>query len=120
MEPLFSATVPGTPIPQSRPRVTRDGRVYHGARSTNYRRALVLTLRTAIPWRMPALSGVAVELRARGLRANSDLDNLAKQVLDALVDAGVLAGDSVRHVRALSVTAIDDGEPRVEVAIRSI
>jgi len=43
---------------------------------------------------------------------DADVDNLAKAVLDALVDAGVLANDSWRFVPSLSVRVlpIRDGE----------
>ena len=55
-------------------------------------------------------------IEAAGVRANGDLDNVAKAVLDALQDAGVLASDDVRTVKCLTVRVID-GEPRTEVTI---
>jgi Holliday junction resolvase RusA-like endonuclease len=52
-----------------------------------------------------------------GARANSDLDNHAKMIVDALQDSGVIASDDVRVVRELVVRTVD-GEARTEVTIR--
>jgi len=44
-----------------------------------------------------------VSIHLYGAPVNSDLDNHAKQVMDALQEAGVLASDDVRVVRYLFV-----------------
>jgi len=47
-------TVPGDPVPQSRPRVTRTGHVYYADRIVRYRREVVLAARAA---RLPLREG---------------------------------------------------------------
>ena len=47
-------TVPGDPVPQSRPRVTRSGHVYYADRIVRYRREVVLAARAA---RLPLREG---------------------------------------------------------------
>ena len=59
---------------------------------------------------------LSVTIEVAGMRANSDLDNLAKGILDALQDAGVIASDDRRTVRELIVRVIT-GEPRTVVTI---
>jgi len=123
---LFHCTVPGKPIPQGRGRHGK-GRVYYGKRSVSQRGTLksafyfahmdehgnVHTERDTIA--VPC----SVTIEACGMRVDSDLDNHAKMVLDALQDAGVLASDDVRTVRELVVRVVD-GEPRTVVTITAM
>jgi crossover junction endodeoxyribonuclease RusA len=48
-------------------------------------------------------SPVSFQMIIHGCRKNSDLDNRIKAVLDLLVHAGILEGDSVQHVQSLDV-----------------
>ena len=100
----FSCTVPGTPVPQGRVRIPRWGKPYYPARSKAHRALLVAAF--SIAWKQPALEGpVRVRVEVYGAPANSDLDNHAKQVMDALQEAGVIKSDDIRVVRYLAVEA---------------
>lgn len=95
--------VQGTPIPQGRPKVAVRGKfphVYYSKRGAAYRATLVQIFEGA---GRPAWSRACVVIEAFGMRASADPDNLAKQVLDALVSAGVLSNDTCKVVRALHV-----------------
>lgn len=98
-------TVPGDPVPQSRPRVTRSGNVYYADRIVRYRREVVLAARAArLPLREgPVWLGIeAVFQRPKshikkrggvGVRPDAaafpfsrgDCSNLAKGIEDALL-----------------------------------
>jgi crossover junction endodeoxyribonuclease RusA len=78
----FSLTIPGKPVPLQRSR-TQRGRHYLPARSKTYR------LLVQAEWMCAgrhSLGGVpfAASMRFYGARANADLDNLCKAILDAL------------------------------------
>jgi Holliday junction resolvase RusA-like endonuclease len=77
-----SLVIPGRPVPLQRSR-TSSGRHYLPARSKTYR------LTVAAEWMAagrPSLGDAqfAASMRFYGARANADLDNLVKAVLDAL------------------------------------
>lgn len=111
-----SFTLAGVPVPQGRPRVSKFG-TYYSKRSQAYRKELTWALKAW--WTPPALERAAVSIAASGTRKGTDGDNLAKQVLDAMVDAGVIVGDSLEHVHTLTVRAYDAGEPMLLVMIES-
>ena len=74
--------IPGTPIPLGRHR-TGKGRTYLPARSRAYR-TLIQTCWMASG--RPSLGGLpfACSMRFYGLRANADLDNAIKAIMDSL------------------------------------
>jgi Holliday junction resolvase RusA-like endonuclease len=98
--------VPMKPIPQGRARVPRFGKPYYPKTSNDYRAKLVKLLVQYEPIKGP----VAIEVELYGARVDSDLDNHAKMILDALSDARIIEKDDVRIVRQLSLYAMD-GEP---------
>lgn len=114
MAPLFYCTVPGVPVPQSRARTTKNG-TFYSARSTAHRHELAWRFKEAYAPRQTG-SAVSILIEVAGMRADSDLDNHAKMVLDALVDACVLARDDVTVVRELVVRVVS-GEPRTAVTV---
>ena len=117
--PLFSCTVLGKPVPQGRARTTRFGTFY--PKTSKIQRVRLTSAFTLVDnWldcndeRFSRPVSLLVEVA--GMRANSDLTNHLKMVEDALVDAGVLAGDDVRIVREITGRVID-GVPRTIVTI---
>jgi Holliday junction resolvase RusA-like endonuclease len=70
--------------------------------------------------RPPKEFPVEVVVRVTGkLNVQRDLDNLMKPLLDALVSAGVLAEDDVRHVTGLDAKyKATGGEPIATVSLR--
>ena len=116
---LFSCTVRARPIPQGRARTTRFGTFYPKS-SKEHRHLLVDSFQCAnIGQWININEPVSVLIEVAGSRANGDLDNHCKAVLDALVDAGVLASDDVRVVQELIVRVVE-GEPRTKVTIRTM
>lgn len=96
----------GTPIPQGRSRGGRWGH-YYPKGSTDHRESLAAAFAEQaanydLP--LPINEPIYVHIHLAGPRKNSDLDNHAKQILDALQDAGVIAEDDVRVVCELRVT----------------
>lgn len=113
---LFRCVVPGKPVPQGRARTTKFGTFYPKT-SKAHRKVLTAAFAGTETKHPIHEMTVALHVGIAGARANSDLDNHAKMVLDALQDAGVIASDDVRTVRELVVRAVD-GEPRTVVEIR--
>ena len=101
------------PVPQGRGRVSR-GRVYYGMRDRAYRAELVIKLRQykGKAQRKPC----AIEIEIAGANPRSDLDNHAKAIMDALVEAGVLEDDNLGIVERLEIEAVD-GPPGVVIRV---
>jgi Holliday junction resolvase RusA-like endonuclease len=107
----------GQPVPQDRPRVARTGHVYYGPRSTAHKASLARQMKAA--WTGAPLAGpLRVSVAFAGMRANADLDNGLKMVLDALQDAGVIAGDDISVVTEVTGRVVQ-GEPHTLVFIES-
>jgi Holliday junction resolvase RusA-like endonuclease len=87
-------------------------------KTREYRDWLAEAIPTLATLRPPARFPVAIIVRVTGkLNVQRDLDNLLKPVGDALVDAGVLPADDVRHVTHWDVRYFRD-ERQPVVAIR--
>lgn len=104
--------IPGVPIPQGRLRHARWGKPYYPKTSNRHRKYLVEQIESheVSPFDGP----VMVEITVHRPRANSDLDNHAKMVLDALQDAGVIPGDDVRVIRELRLRAESVGDDKAD------
>lgn len=96
----------GTPVPQGRARHCQYG-VYYPPTSVRHREelkaAFLADKEEYENVEFPLQGEVRVVIALSGPRVNSDLDNHAKQVLDAVVDAGVLDDDSCQKVAELLV-----------------
>jgi Holliday junction resolvase RusA-like endonuclease len=119
---LFQCRVDGKPVPQSRPRVSKWG-VYYGKRSKAQRDRCVGVFQAVADCEMaftsPFPGPLSVTLKFSGAPRLSDPDNLAKLVLDSLVDAGVLATDAWPTVQELHVYCLA-GEGYTEVVVESL
>ena len=110
---VFRCKVMGKPVPQGRARTTKFG-TYYPKTSKAHRKLLA----SAFAYHGTCEQGpLSLTIEVAGARANSDLDNHAKMIVDALQDSGVIASDDVRVVRELVVRTVD-GEARTEVTIR--
>jgi Holliday junction resolvase RusA-like endonuclease len=123
---LFQCRVDGKPVPQSRPRVSKWG-VYYGKRSKAQRELLTggftearVLDRTGEAFVYPPINfPVSVTLKFSGAPRLADPDNMAKLVLDSMVDAGVLATDAWPTVQELHVYCLA-GEGYTEVVVESL
>ena len=111
---LIRLVIPGKPVPQSRPRVSKWG-TYYGKRSKAFRKLLLEAMQGC----EQRIEGpVRVTLVFYSPPTAADTDNLAKGVLDAMVEACILRDDNVTVVRELVVRAVmDDKNPRTEVTV---
>lgn len=116
--------VRGRPRPQGSKRIVR-GRMIESSRGhAAWRRALAMSLLAARQeaggdWPITGAARVSMVFYLRRVTARPDIDKLARAVLDALVDAGVLADDStVVHLEAWKWTAKDSDGEGVAVRVR--
>lgn len=126
----WQAWLPGEPVAQARPKVTRRGHVYYPAKSAGYRKRIARLLRVA--WAgQPALAGPCkIGLLFYRVRPKSnksewptvkpDLDNLAKQVVDACTDAGIIRDDGQVCVLNCGKLWAADMTPGVEVIVEPL
>lgn len=119
----------GKPHPQGRPKITTVPfpKVYYSGTSTKYRKELVKAFEARLSEIIDALAlcetgdvfplpCAEVHLYVWGLRRNADGDNMLKQVLDALVTAGVIEGDEWTRVPFVTVRCMEGpGKIKVEV-----
>ncbi len=95
--------------------VTIKGRRF---KSQQYRDWLAAAVPLARHLKGPAAYPCAVEMVICGdTNESRDADNFQKAVLDCLVDAGVLMGDSLRHVRKLSIEYRPADHPEAVVLV---
>ena len=126
---IYTFTLDGKPIPQGRPKVSVHGgfpKVYYSSSSNAYRKALVAAVESAKASRYASatfpIQEASVRIGAFGMNKNADPDNLAKQVMDALVTAGVLAGDEWPHVPRLVVECYESSPAtrHVHITVESL
>ena len=105
----------GKPIPLQRSR-TRSGKHYLPARSTAYRELVQTT------WMVsgrPELGDAPFTMSARfyGARANADLDNLVKAVLDALNGLAITDDSQLACLSGCHKLPVDERGPRAEIEL---
>ncbi|MFI5003450.1 MAG: RusA family crossover junction endodeoxyribonuclease [Solirubrobacterales bacterium] len=108
-------TVPGRPIPLQRSR-TRSGKHYLPKHSRAYRETVQGCWLEA---GRPSLGGVSFSMSARfyGARANADLDNLVKQLLDALNELAFADDRQLTCMAGVHKLSADADGPRTEIEL---
>lgn len=108
-----SLVIPGGPVPLQRSR-TQRGRHYLPARSKTYR--LVVQAEWMAAGR-PSLGDArfAASMRFYGARANADLDNLCKAVLDALNGLAYTDDSQLACLSGCHKLPVDANGPRAEI-----
>lgn len=102
--------VEGTPVPKARARVTRSGHTYTPAKTVAWEQLVAWKAKIARGPR-PILTGkVSVSLEFYGARANADIDNLAKAVLDGM--NGVIYTDDKQVSQMEAIRSSDTGLPK--------
>ncbi len=82
MNAPISLFVIGKPVPKGRPRVV-NGHAYTPTRTKDWERKVSIVAKSIMLDKQPLDTALRVELAFSGARANADMDNLAKAVLDA-------------------------------------
>lgn len=100
---MITCTIPGKPIPCSRPHVTVKG-VYYKKAYSDWKRDAAVLLRDAVVRQnggRPLEGPLSVSVAFYGANAAADLDNLVKAVLDAAELGGAFKNDrQVTHLEA--------------------
>lgn len=118
---LVRITIPGRPVPASRPKVTKNG-TYYPQRYRDWLDTAKVYARQAWLGKEPLTGPVMVGVVFAGARSNADTDNLLKGVLDALT------GTIIRDDRQVTRTTTERvawrytafGEPGTHVVLRSL
>lgn len=115
---MTSLTIPGTPPSvNSYVRHTRDGRHYVTLEAKRFKRAVAEA--RLDQWQQRIIHGGAYQVEAviyLGAGERRDVDNMAKVLLDALVDAGVMHSDAAVTDLILRKRR-DRVNPRTEVSV---
>lgn len=116
----FAAVIPGRPIPAARARVTRKG-AYTPEPYASWLSAAIVEIRDAAVRQfgsVPRWTGpCSVTVLFYGARANCDIDNLIKAVLDASQKAEVFVND--KQVMEITAERLS-GEPQTTVYIKRL
>ena len=81
---ILTIWVPGKPVPKGRPRLTRGGHAYTPAHTHQWESIVASAGRDVMDGRPPLSGPVLLAALFYGARANADIDNLLKSVLDGL------------------------------------
>lgn len=113
--PIYvSFFVAGRPIPKARPRTTRKGHTYTPKTTVAWEKQITDAAKDAMVAKELLLEKVTVELYFAGARVNSDIDNLAKAVLDACNEVVFKDDQQVDHLHIHRI----QGTPGVLVEVR--
>lgn len=99
-EQLLSTTFSVQCVPASRPRVTRNGKVYHDKPYNQFKAWLSAELQRRYPYLVLAPGTTKENLyrvnwSALNPSPNADRDNLDKAILDSLQEAGIISNDNL-------------------------
>jgi Holliday junction resolvase RusA-like endonuclease len=101
----------GKVVPKARPRFDRRGHVHMPSRYTEWKQNAVIDLRDI---RFVTSGKVSLEITfINAIRGNADCDNAAGSIMDALVESGVLCGDSAATIGKLVVENYQEKKPKI-------
>ena len=102
----------GKVVPKARPRFSSRGHVHMPPSYAKWKQNAVIDLRDV---RCIASRKVSLEITfINAIRRNSDCDNAAGSIMDALVESGVLRGDSVATIGKLVVENYQERKPKIK------
>jgi Holliday junction resolvase RusA-like endonuclease len=109
---MIRIVLPGKVVPKARPRFSSRGHVHMPPKYAEWKQNAVIDLRNA---RFIASGKVSLEITfINAIRGNADCDNAAGSIMDALVESGVLAGDSVATIGKLVVENYQEKKPKIK------
>lgn len=112
MVPAAIATLElaGAIVPKARPRFSKNGAAYLPTGYRDWKDGATAALAAQWGNRGPIAVPVAIAIHLRGKHNRAaDADNVGGSLMDALVQAGILANDNLRAVPSLAVT-LDHGK----------
>ena len=118
---MISFTVPGKPVPKSRPRVTKTGHTYTPKRTKDYEDTIGYAFIEAYKGERPAFPNAEVALHVHvyeGGKRKADADNYLKIVGDALNGLGYT--DDVQVTSAFVTVERESSEPRIEIRLYAL
>lgn len=102
----------GKVVPKARPRLSSRGHVHMPPNYAKWKQNAVIDLTDV---RCIASGKVSLEITfINAIRGNSDCDNAAGSIMDALVESGVLCGDSVATISKLVVENYQEKKPKIK------
>ena len=113
-------TIPGPAVPKGRPRVTRTGHAYTPQRTKAYAEKVQWVAKAFAP-KTPLSGPVSVrivEYRKGTPEARPDIDNVLKNLLDAM--NGLIWQDDSQVVQLFAEKRHDKKAPRVEVEVKEV
>lgn len=109
---MIRIVLPGKVVPKARPRFSSRGHVHMPPKYAEWKQNAVIDLRSV---RFIASRKVSLEITfINAIRGNADCDNAAGSIMDALVESGVLAGDSVATIGKLVVENYQEKKPKIK------
>ena len=110
--------IPITPKPASRPRFSRQGRVYTDPAYRTWLQSFTALMKDL--WDQEPLDHVQhIEIQISGPSKRGDIDNHVKSILDGLQYANVLRSDNLKVVDSISASffSSDKSEPFIMIKI---
>ena len=101
----------GKVVPKARPRFSPRGHVHMPPKYTEWKQEAVINLKDV----KHIVSGkVSLQITfINALRGNADCDNAAGSIMDALVESGVLLGDSVATIPEIVARSYTEKKPKI-------
>jgi len=115
---ILSFSVPGRCVPCPRPRVARGKRSYYPKRYTDWKASAQVEALSAcgrVLWQGP----VELSVWFCGVRANADIDNLLKSVMDAIQGIIIVDDKQVQVVSGWKEPTDGEG-PSTQIEVRDI
>jgi Holliday junction resolvase RusA-like endonuclease len=101
---MIELELTGQIVPKARPRFTRSGHAFTDPKYRTWKDGAIIELRSQYHDEpLPRTRSVTITLIGKHSR-RGDADNTAGAILDALVQAGVLAGDNLNVVPRLAIS----------------
>lgn len=112
---IYKIVIPGKPVPKDRPRINSSGKMYTPVKTKMYEELVASRAREVMP--EPLTGNVRVDIKIYGKQIKSDIDNLAKSILDGLTK---VAYNNDRQVTVLTVEILQSPFERAEIELSEI
>jgi Holliday junction resolvase RusA-like endonuclease len=109
---MIRIILPGKVVPKARPRFSSRGHVHMPPKYAEWKQNAVINL---VNTNFVTVGKLCLEITfINAIRGNADCDNAAGSIMDALVESGVLVGDSVATIGKLVVENYQEKKPKIK------